>query len=310
MFEPSTIFDTMVASEWNMQPSSVRGVCNASTAYYQRQLYRLIYGRYDFDLPTASENQIAWKYNFFRFLLFGWGSCGVFYTKKFGWIPLPYSVLEIDVQYNPLIIQSSSNYKLRKPVRGIVGFNAGLVQIYDDFYGMYDIVTHYATKLADIDKGINVNLMNTSLGLYVEVDSPKDGQDVKQAYSDATTGKPLVVSVKNRFREKGPQKEYKTMLANPKNAYLTSDFLDARRTIVNQFLTDIGIKNANTDKRERLVNAEVESNNEETGIARDYILDNIKRGFDDINRISGLSLKVRPHKGGDTNVGDNTNGIL
>lgn len=310
MFNPATVFDTMIRSEWNLQPSSVRGICNADTAFYQRQLYRLIYGRYDFDLPKQSEGQVAWKYNLVRFLLFGWGSMGVFYTKRYGWLPLPYSVLSIDEQYNPRVIQSSSSQGLRKPVRGIVGFNAGLVQVYDDFYGMWDIVTHYATKLASIDKGVDVNLMNTSLGLYVEVDDPKEGQDVKQAYEEATTGKPLVVSVRNRFRSKGARGEYKTMLANPKNAYLVNDFLDARRTIIDQFLTDIGVANANTDKRERLIKSEVEANDEEVRIARDYIADNIQRGFDQINKISGLNLRVRPHKGGDEYVRDNADGLL
>lgn len=307
MFDPATLFDTMVTSEWNLQPSSVRGVCNVDTAYYTRQLYRLIYGRYDFTLPVSSDKQIAWKHNWLRYLLFGWGSCGVFYTSRYGWIPLPYSVLKLDVQYNPAIIQASSNYALNRPPRGIVGLNCGIIQIYDDFYGMHDIVTHYATKLASMDKGVNVNIMNASLGIYAEVGSAKESQDVKLAYKKATEGEPLVVEIKHP--NKGAPREYKTMLANPKNVYLVDKFLDARRTILNQFLTDIGIDNANTDKRERLIESEVNANSEEIAIARDYIADNIQRGFDDINKISGLNLKISIHEGRVKNVWNNLAGI-
>lgn len=295
MFDATTVFDSMIMREWNTQPSNVRGVCTRDTAYYTRILYRLIYGRYDFDLPKASPGQIAWKYNWWRFLIFGLGSSGIFYTKAYGWIPLPYSILKFDVQYNPLIIQGTSQYMLTKPARGVVGVNAAIVQIYDDFYGMYDLVTHYATKLAQIDKGIDVNLMNTSLGLYMEVESPKDVQDAKAAYSKATTGEPFVVAVSKSKTPQSQKREYKTMIAEPKNAYLTDKFLEARRTIVNQFLSDIGVNNANTDKKERLITDEANANNEEISIARDYIYDNLKRGIDEMNQITGLNVTVRPH---------------
>lgn len=283
--------DNLMAGEWNLQPSSVRGVANQSTAYYQRQLFKLIYGHYDLTLPKASEGQVAWKYNWFRVLLFGLGSLGVFYTKKFGWLPLPYSILRLNEQYNPYLIQSVAQQMIEKPIRGIVGATCEIIQINDDFYGMWDVVTHYAEKLAQIDKGINVNLMNTSLGLYMEAASPQEARDIKNAYEEATTGKPLVVEIK---RNKDMQdKQYKTMLASPKSSYLVGDYLNDRRTIINQFLTEIGISNANTDKRERLISDEVQANGEEVGIARDYVYDNIKRGMDAVNALTGLGLDIR-----------------
>lgn len=307
---PAMMLDSMIAGEWNMQPSRVKGVCNADTGYYKRQLYHIIYGRYDFTLPKKSADQVKWEPNWFKLLLFGFGSAGVFYTRKYGWLPMPYAVLRINEQYNPQVIQGYyANYSAPGP-KGVIGINAGIVKIYDDYFGVDDLVTHYATKLADFDKGINVNLINTSLGLYMEVESPKEGQDVKKAYAEATTGKPLVVAVSSPVKG-GKGHEYKTMLANPKQNYLGTEFLEGRRTIIDQFLTDIGIRNANRDKRERLIQSEVESNTEETSINRDYILDNIREGFYEINKISGLGLKVEPHRTEVQNEQrDNINGLL
>lgn len=288
---PITSLDNMIASEWNLQPSSVRGVANQSTAYYQRQLFKLVYGHYEFTLPMKSDGQAAWKYNWFRFLLFGYGSLGVFYTKKYGWIPLPYTVLRVDEQFNPFFIQSVSNQYLPNTVRGVVGITCEIIQISDDFFGMYDIVTHYATKLAEIDKGINVNLMNCSIGLYMEASDTNEARDIKTAYEEATTGKPLVTVVKRK--KDMEDKQYKTMLANPKSAYLVGDFLNDRRTVINQFLTEIGIRNANTNKRERLISDEVLANGEEVEIARDYVYDNIKRGMLAVRKMTGLDLDIR-----------------
>lgn len=302
---PIGFLESSWINEWNVQPSRVKGIWNQDTMYYKKMLYRIIYGHYDFDLPEQNGNQIKWAKNWFKMLLFDWGSVGVFYTKKFGWLPLPYSILRFDVQYNPLVIQSTSNYMLDKTIRGIVGVNCGIVKIFDDFFGYDSVVTHYAEKLAAFDKGINVNIMNSSLGLYVEVDSPKEAEDVKTAYHKATAGEPLVVSgAQNKSKDilAANQKErFLPMFSQAKNMYLGTEFLEGRRTIINQFLTDIGINNANTDKRERLISNEVEANNEEIITNTDYVLNNIREGFEEINRISGLNLQVRAHNGGDLN---------
>lgn len=293
-FTPTTLHQSIQAN-WNMQPSDVHGVCSADTRYYQRQLFKLVKGRYDFTLPEKSDGQTGWKYNWFREILFGWGSVVVFYTRRYGWIPLPYSVLKFDEQYNPLIVQSSSTYGFDNPPKGIIGVNAALIQVSDDFYGFYDLVTHYAVMLASIDKGVDVNLMNTSLGLYMEAEDANDARDIKQAYSKATTGEPMVVTVRNRKR-RGTPHEYKTMISQPKNAYLVNDFLVARRTIINQFLTDLGVANANTDKKERLITNEIEANNEEVGIVKDLVLDNMRRGAKQLKELSGIDIAPRLHK--------------
>lgn len=50
---------------------------------------------------------------------------------------------------------------------------------------------------------------------------------------------------------------------NVKNTYIGNDLLLTKRSIMNEFLTEIGINNANTDKRERLNSDEVNANNSE-----------------------------------------------
>ena len=61
---------------------------------------------------------------------------------------------------------------------------------------------------------------------------------------------------------------------------------------MSEFLTEIGVNNANTDKRERLTDNEVEANDSEIQLNAGYWLDNIREGFDAANAMFGLNISV------------------
>ena len=266
---------------FNLQPSEVKGRCNSATELHKRYLYTKVYSTLKFTLPES------WDINFFRFWLFRYGSIGVIYTKEFGWVAQPYSVDELQLYYNPRKITVYNQF-IKKPKTGIIGINAGIIRIMDDYYGLDDIVTKYAEMLAQIDRSINVNLMNCNVTALFEADSKKQADEVKEAYGDATTGKPLVVVNKDVMGGK----QITTLLPNIGNNYIVDKLLTARRCIINAFLTEIGIRNANYEKKERLNSAEVDENNDETKAIISIIYDNIKKCMETINAFSGLNLDV------------------
>lgn len=266
---------------FNLQPSEVKGRYNTATEFHKRYLYSKIYSTLKFTLPDD------WDVNFFRFWLFHYGSIAVIYTKEFGWIAQPYSVEELDIYYNPRKITVYNEF-LKKPKTGIIGINAEIIHIMDDYFGLDDIVTKYAEMLAQIDRSINVNLMNCNVTALFEADSKKQAEEVKEAYGAATTGKPLIVINKDVMNGK----QITTLLPNITNNYIVDKLLSARRCIINAFLTEIGIRNANYEKRERLNSTEVEENNDETKAIITIIYENVKQCMDSINAISGLNLDV------------------
>lgn len=271
----------MAINEWNLQPNSVMGSANSNTWYHKRQLWQLLNSVYKFTLPEG------WKENWFRYWLFHYGSVGVFYTYEYGWVPLPYSIEEMDLQFNPRRIFTYNGY-LKTPVRGIVGVNCQIIKVADDYFGLNDVVDHFAERLANLDKAEQINIMNCNVGLMAEVSDKKEGDEVKAAYSDATTGKPLVVLNKNIL--KGQQ--LKTMISNPAGIYLIDKYQYARNQIIKDFLTVVGIPNANYDKKERLNSAEVGENHEEVYSRRGYIFDHIKEDMDATNKIASIGLNV------------------
>lgn len=289
MNEPIMYGQEMLLDHFNIQPSNVKGRANAGTEFYKRLLYTKIYSTLDFTLPEG------WKKNYFRFWLFHIGSIAVIYTKEFGWICQPYSILELDLYYNPKIIQVYNQF-VKTPKIGAVGVNSGIIKCMDDFFGLDDIVTRYATDLAQCDRSIEVNLMNSNVTAFFKAKSKKDADAIKEAYGQATTGKPFVVVNKEVMDDEAIE----TVLPNIKNNFIVNDLLQARRGILNAFLTEIGIRNANYDKRERLNSQEVNENNDETSAIISVIYDNIKKSMEQVNDVSGLGLDVKLHYDYDT----------
>lgn len=284
MNNPVMFSQEMILDHFNIQPSDVKARANAGVEFYKRLLYTKIYSTLDFTLPET------WKKNYFRFWLFHLGSVGVIYTNEFGWVCQPYSVIKLDLYYNPKVIQIYNQF-IKTPKIGVVGTNAGIIKCMDDYFGLDDIVTRYATDLAQCDRSIEVNLMNSNVTAFFTAKSKKEADAIREAYGDATAGKPLVIINKEVMDED----RIETLLPNMKNNFLVNDLLQARRGILNAFLTEIGIRNANYDKKERLNSQEVEENNDETSAIISVIYDNIKKSMEEINAISGLGLDVKYH---------------
>lgn len=267
---------------FNRQPSSVKGQGNATTLYYKRILYNILYSVFEFDLPKE------WKLNYFRYWLFHFGSVATVYTNEYGWVVQPYSIVKLDLYYQPKVIQIYNQF-ITKPKVGVIGENAEIIKCFDDFYGFEDIINNYAEKLANCDKSINISLMNSNVTYSAEVENKKDAEALKEAYSKATTGEPFVVLNKNILNDKG----IVSLFPNVKNNFIAPDVLQLKRTIINEFLTTIGIKNANYDKKERLNSQEVSENNDETRAIVSVVYDNLKQCCDNINKIADIDINVK-----------------
>ena len=83
---------------------------------------------------------------------------------------------------------------------------------------------------------------------------------------------------------------------NVKQNFVGEEIQRLKRMIQNDFLTEIGLNNANLDKRERMIQSEVDANNEEIQNNVQLWLDNIREGFRVANDLYGLGLKVELRK--------------
>ena len=74
-----------------------------------------------------------------------------------------------------------------------------------------------------------------------------------------------------------------------KDSYIVSEIMDDMRKWELRYMSDIGIPNSNTEKKERLIQAEVESNDIEVKLWADMALDELKDGCKKTRKMFGLT---------------------
>ena len=263
------------------RPRDVDGVANRSSAYYRNKLFMMILSRFEFlGIP---EN---WELDYFTEHLFGAGYIAIVDTSV-GVVPLKCGFSGINIYEEP------TDIIIANPVLGNIerkiGENGALVRIQYNYTGVYELINRYATLLAMCDSSIAVNLMNTKLAYVFGAANKAQAQTLKKLFDDINQGKPAVFTSSDNA---ALMKEL--MFSMPaKQNYIAGDVADLKRTIMNEFLTEIGLNNANTDKKERLNTDEVNANNEELLSNVSHWLDNINEGFSVANRLFDLQLDVK-----------------
>lgn len=279
---PITFHDQQIANYFSLQPSQVKGSLNTETGYYEWALMWLVYYRYKLGLP---------KYialNYFRYWLFHWGSIGIYYTNKFGWLAGNYGVSEVDVYFNPKVLTFANPF-LDDVKVGIVGVNSCIIKLFDDYSGFLPFIKRTAEKLAACDKAMNVNLMVSSMGKLLGAPDKKIANTLKEALGDLTIGNPYVVMNSS---------DLENINVNQLVSDLGSDLIadkiqELKRSYVNEFLTLIGINNANLNKKERLVTDEVNANNDEVAAIPTIVIeDNLKPSLEVASQITGDEFSV------------------
>ena len=111
---------------------------------------------------------------------------------------------------------------------------------------------------------------------------------MKKGYDNFTKGDPAIF-IKTKSTINKPD----LFFNNVKNTYIVDELQDSKDDIYNEFLTYIGIRNANTDKKERLNVDEVNVNNQ---CCQSHVYSwfyNVKKELDHVNKMFGLDIRVR-----------------
>lgn len=270
--------DDMLRDYFSVNPKKVDP--NSTTYnYYVRTLFRKAMSIYEFKgMPKT------WDYDYFVSVLLGVGFICITDTPM-NVLPLRCGVSGINVFNHP------TKCIIANPVIGnlerTIDEDCTLVKLSHDYRGIMDIVYKYASMLADCDNSISVNLMNSKVTFIGFCTSKQQAQSMKLMYDEITKGSPAVFV-------KGDQINGDNILYNHvKENFIAGDVQLLKRKLMSEFLTEIGVNNTNTDKRERLTDNEVEANNGEIQLNAGYWFDNIKEGIEQTNKMFGLNIEVK-----------------
>ena len=243
-----------------------------------------------------------WDKNYFLYTLYCYGFIAIFDSGKFGVIPQNCGLQGYNVFYRPkrVII---ANPLLTDIHEREIDVDCVLMQLQPDYMGVLDLCGHYAEKMALASSAINQNLWSTKLATVFFAESDAEQQAFKKAYDRMTNGDPMVVVRKNMRDENGNLK-YEVFNRDVKNSYVISDLIADLRKIEAEFDTRIGIPNANTDKRERLITDEVNANNVETTILSDLWMDSIQGAVKKTREMFNIEIKCE-RRYEDANISNN-----
>lgn len=261
------------------KPKDVDGVANASALYYREFLLKKIFSVFEFTIPET------WSMDYFQTHLFLDGYIGIVDTDA-GVLPLRCSFSGINVFDEPTEIIVAN------PVLGSfdrkIGVNGVLLRIQYNYMGVLTMLNRYAALLAMCDSGIAVNLMNSKVTMIGMAETKAQADTMKSMYDKISMGEPAVF-VKGSAIGNGESIYWNRAKEN----YIANDIQDTKRSLIAEFLTEIGIDNVNIDKKERLVTDEVSANDEEIRCNVQHWLENIQTGFREANDLFGLDLSVK-----------------
>ena len=272
-------FEDLLSNFFARKPKEVDGLANTSAMYYRDWMIKKLLGR--FEISGIPDN---WDYDYFMTALFVDGLFTITDTEM-GVLPLQCGVTGVNVFNHP------TEVNVANPVLGsfrrVIDEDCVVVKLQYNYKGVNTMLDRYAALLAMCDSSISVNLMNSKVTFIGLASSKAQAETMKKMYDDISMGKPAI------FLRGDQVNGENFFFNNVKNSFIADDIQLVKRKLVNEFLTEIGINNANLDKRERLVESEVEANNSEILCNVQHWLDNIREGFDKANEMFGLSLSVK-----------------
>lgn len=283
-----------------VMPSTIHVHDTALARFFKRYLLQLAISVFKWRIPKT------WDKDYFLYCLYLFGYISVVNTDRFGVIPQHCTLTGYGVFYQPTEVIVANPLFKRSAMRATIGVNCELIKLQLDYGSILDLVNYYGDLMALAAESAGVNLINVKLAYLFAAGNKAAGESFKKIYDKVASGEGAVVYDKALLDENG-ELNIQMFNQNLKNTYIAGDILSDLRKYKDEFLTVIGINNANTDKKERLITDEVNANNEETQALADLWLEQLKECCDKVNGMFGLDIGVdwRYKKtGGDENESD------
>ena len=281
-------------------PSTVHVKNTALQRYFRKYLLQKAISVFKWSLPEE------WDEDYFRYVLYGIGYIAVLETRTFGVICQGGALGGYNLYYRPSYI-IVTNPHLKETITANIGTDCAIIKLQPDYSSIMDIVGFYADQMALCAEALGMNLVNVKTGVVFGAENKTQAESYKKMYDQLGDGNPAVFIGKNLLDDQGKPSWY-PFVQNMHEQYITSDILSDMRKIEAMYDTEIGIPNANTDKKERLVTDEINANNVETATRCELWLDSIRKGIKQANDMYGLSLAVDWRVNPKTEIEDNWKG--
>ena len=283
-FQVPAMYDTKNLFNSYLSPSTVHCRNTRLQRYFRRYLMQKAISVFKWTLPET------WDADYFLYTLYSYGYCAILNTDEFGVIPQWGALGGYNVFYRPTYVMIT-NPLIKGMKKPTIGVDCTVVKLEPDYGGISDLVAYYADMMALCAESIGINLVNSHVATVFPASNKSVAESYKKMYDKIASGDPAVVVDKNLFNDTG-EPTWTPFQANLSQEYIADKILADMRKIEAMFDTDVGIPNANTDKKERLVTDEVNANNVETATRCEFWLEELKKACEETKKMFGIEFSV------------------
>lgn len=287
------MYDYINAASAQHSPSTVHTKNTELQRFFQKYLLQKAMSVFKWNLPET------WDRDYFLYVLYCIGYVAVLNTDKFGVIPQQCGLDGYNIYYQPkraLI----TNPLLKGLKRLDIGTQCELIKLQPDFSGVLDLTGFYSDMMSLSAETAGVNLVNSRLSYVFFGKNQNTAESQKKLFDKIAGGEPAAFIDKALYDPQSGSPSWIPFQQNVGQNYIAGDVLQDLRKWEMMFDTDIGIPNANTDKKERLITDEVNANNVETTTKAELWLEQLQKCCERVNNMFGLNISVEwrhdPHE--------------
>ena len=283
------MYDTLNFKEMNKKLNNL----TFTDYFYRLSLIALSIFKWD-NLPNGINERWIEKY------LFDIGECMFFKDPILGFRVSKSIDKGINIYNEPIDLEPEST-GLTEPKTYKNGIDAVLIKNNDLSIPTLPTLQLYAYRLADLTRAQDVNITAQKTPILI-ITSDRQKLTMKNVFNQWSGNEPVIYGDKEMNID--GVKVLKT------DAPIVFDKIQIQKhQLWNEVMTFLGVNNANQDKKERLVDDEVQANNEQVKICLDVMLKARQSACSEINRIFGTNIKVSARIGIESKIDELNNEI-
>lgn len=281
-------------------PSTLHTKNTQMFTFFKKYLLEKVMSVFEFELPEM------WDRNYFLYSLFLNGYLAIVNTDKFGVICQHCGLRGYNIYYNPThaIIVNPLLTGILEPK---IGTQCSLIRLQPNYSSVSDIVNYYADNMAMTAETCEMNIMNSKLSFLFAVRGKSQAESMKKILDQVMRGE-LGVFYDEKLKMGNDNIPLDFFNNDLKKNFIAPELQDTLRRWEEMFCNEVGIPNIRSDKKERMIVDEVNSNNIECFTKAELWLETLKEGVEQTNKMFNLdlSVKLRHNEGG----GNNARGTL